>query len=493
MAAAPEHPETRALPGEYPGTDEVPAVNWPLLMRERIRSRIVGGERGRWVVLVTVLVGLFAAGFTITVLAVSVPTIADDLDSTETALSWIVTGPLLTFALCMPLFGKLGDIHGHRRLYLAGYLGFTLVTAVTAFAWSAETLIGLRVIAAFFGAATGPASMALIMHEFPERDRVKAMGWWSLVGAGAPVFGLVAGGPLVEAIGWRAIFVVQAPISALALVLAVVVLHETPRREREPIDLAGAAWLAAATISLLLAISRGSTWGWSSAGVLVLLAISPVALTMFVVTERRAASPLIPLELFSRPSFTPSLVAQFCSNFAYMGGFFITPLLMQDVFGWGLAATGYIMLCRPLSFSLSSPVAGYAATRTGERAAATVGTALVVASMVVFAVASDQLQTGLIVVALVLSGLGLGISAPSLMSSVANAVDSSDLGVANAAQAMVAQVGISVGIQVLVVVQDSASFATAYLVGGAVAVMGVVAASFVRSLDRASAGVAAPA
>jgi EmrB/QacA subfamily drug resistance transporter len=484
MPPPPDRRDARTLPGELPGTDEVPVVHWPRIWRDRVRRRVAAPERRRWVVLATVLLGLFATGFTITVLAVSVGTIAADLGTSETTLSWIVTGPLLTLAICMPVFGKLGDLHGHRRLYLGGYAGFTAVTAITAFAWDGSSLIALRMLGALFGAATGPASMALIMHEFPVRDRVQAMGWWSLVGAGAPVFGLVVGGPVVETIGWRAIFLIQAPVSALAVALAVVVLHETPRRPREPVDVAGAGLLALGMVALLLALSEGDRWGWTSPGVLGLLGLSPLALGGFVAVERRAASPLLPLEFFRRANFAPSLVAQFASNFAYMGGFFITPLFMQHQLGWGVSATGYAMLCRPLTFSLSSPFAGYLATRVGERAAAVFGTALVVASMGGFALAAAHDTVAAVFVALVLSGLGLGASSPSLVSSVANAVEPEDLGVANAAQVMVAQLGVSVGIQLMIAVQAGATFTAAYAVGGAVALLGVGAAARLRSLDR---------
>jgi len=481
------------FPGEAPGGEEVPAVDWPLLWRARLRRRVHDGDRARWWTLWTALAGLFATGFTITVLAVSLPDIARDLHSTETTLTWVVTGPLLTLALGMPLFGKLGDVHGHRRVYLVGFAAFTVLTLVTAFAWNAPALIVLRVVGALAGAATGPTSMALIMGAFPAEDRVKAMGWWSLVGAGAPVIGLVAGGPIVDAFGWRWLFVAQVPISALALLLGAMVLRETPRRPHETLDVAGAVFLAVATLCGLLAISRGAAWGWTAPVVVALLAVTPVSLALFVRAERRAPHPLLPLDLFGRPNVTPSLIAQFASNFAYMGGFIITPLLVQDVFGFSVTGTSLAMLVRPLTFSLSSPASGYLAVRVGERRASVVGTALVVASMSVFAVAANASLLPLVFVAMFLSGLGLGASQPSLISSVANAVDARDLGVANAAQTMITQIGVVVGIQVLSTVHDAATFSAAYLAGAVVACLGVVGAAFVRSARRAEAVQVAPA
>jgi EmrB/QacA subfamily drug resistance transporter len=473
---------------EYPGGEEVPAVAWPMLLRERLGRHVRESDRYRWWVLWTALAGLFATGFTITILAVSLGDVARDLGASETALTWTVTGPFLALALSMPLFGKIGDVRGHRRVYLLGLAGFTVATFLTALAWDGASLIAIRSLGAIPGAATGPASMALIMRAFPEEDRVKAMGWWSLVGAGAPVLGLVAGGPLVDAIGWRAIFLVQTPLALIALLVAIPILHETPRLAREPIDYRGALTLAAATLSALLGLSVGSQIGWTHPFVLALFALAPLTVAAFVVIERRAAHPLLPLRFFAQRNFTASLVAQFMSNFGYMGGFIITPLLMEDVFGFTVAATSLAMICRPLSFSLSSPVAGYVAVRVGERSASLLGCALVVVSMGCFAAGAASETLALVFVALVLSGLGLGTSQPSLISSAANAVDAASLGVANAAQVMVTQIGVVAGIQVLSAVQgggsSTGSFTVAYLAGGAVAVLGILGAAFVQSADR---------
>jgi MFS family permease len=161
---------------------------------------------------------------------------------------------------------------------------------------------------------------------------------------------------------------------------------------------------------------------------------------------------------------------------------------MERVFGFTVAATSLAMICRPLSFSVSSPVAGYVAVRVGERRASVLGCLLVVVSMGCFALGASTETLALVFGALVLSGLGLGTSQPSLITSAANAVETESLGVANAAQVMVTQIGVVAGIQVLSTIQgggsSTGSFTLAYLVGGIVAVVGIVGAAFVQSADR---------
>jgi len=480
----PDRSEPQSFVGEAPGGDEVPVVGWPFLFEHRIR-RLRDGQRSHWLVLVAVLTGLFATGFSITIIAVSLPRVAHDLHTSAADLTWVVTGPLLGLALMMPLFGKIGDTRGHRRVYLLGFAGFTVGAALTALAWNGPALIAIRTIGSLPGAAIGPASMALIMQAFPEEDRVKAMGWWSLVGAGAPVIGLVAGGPVVDAFGWRAIFVAQVPLSMLALGLAAFVLRETPRREHEPLDLAGAFALAVATVSALLVLTVGARIGFGSPIVVGLAILAPVALWRFVIIEQRAPRPLLPLRFFQARDFTASLVAQFCANFAYMGGFIVTPLLVQSRFGFTVAATSWAMACRPLTFSLTAPASGYLAARIGERRAGVIGTSLLVTSMAMFVVASSADAVGFVFAGLALSGLAMGTSMPSLVTVVANTVETGDLGVANAAQQMVGQIGTVAGIQLLSTIQggsDSAlPFAAAYVAGGVVAVFGVVATTFIRA------------
>lgn len=478
----------RPLVGEIPGGSETPSVAWSLLLRDRVRRRVHGSDRYRWWVLASVLSGMFAAGFSFTILAVSLPEIARDLGGSETALTWAISGPLLTFAISMPLLGKVGDVYGHRRVYLVGLFAFVVFTGLSAFAWSVPSLITIRTIAGIEGAATGPASMALINRAFTPADRVKAMGWFSLVAAGAPVIGLVAGGVIIDAFGWRTLFLLQLPLAGFALLVNAVVLRETPRQARERIDVAGAAALALAAVSALVFLERGHAWGFGHPLALAAAALAPLGALAFVRAERRANAPLVPLEFFRRRNFSAPLVAQFFGNVAYMGGFIITPLLMQHVFGYTVTGAALAVMWRPLAFSISAPVAGYAATRIGERVSAVGGEAAIAVSLLVMAAGASDHSVALVVLGLVVSGVGMGVASPSLQSSVANAVDEEHLGIAGAAQQMVFTVGASAGIQLLSVLlggsREASAFTGAYVVGALVGAVAVGGALFVRSLER---------
>ena len=208
----------RTLSLDAAGVDELGVVPWPILLRRRLAARI-GIER-QWAVLWVVLGGLFTVSFTITILVVSLQRIADEFDASVGLLNWAITGPMLAFGVVGPAFGKAGDLWGHKRVFVTGLLVAGAFAALTALAWNAASMITFRILSASAGSACGPSAMAYINRLFDAETRVKPLGYWSFVTAGAPVLGVVAGGPLVESVGWRAIFAIQAPLCLVGVVVA---------------------------------------------------------------------------------------------------------------------------------------------------------------------------------------------------------------------------------------------------------------------------------
>lgn len=490
------HPSGRARRDEVvveaPGVDEVAVAPWPLLYRIRRRLRERSVPSNRWAVLAVVLVGLFTVSVTITLLAVSQVDIADDLDTSTTTIAWIITAPMLAFGIIGPAAGKAGDLFGYKKVFCIGLAGAGVFALATAFAWDAGSLILFRTLSAGFGSATGPAAMAIINRMFDNDERVRALGFWSFVSAGAPVLGVVIGGPLVETVGWRVIFLVQAPLCALGFVVALLLLPETERGERSRFDWAGAVLLGVSVTALLLGVNRGAVWGWTSAGVLAAFVASPLALAGFVAVERRVPEPLMPLAWLRERNVVGPIGSQTLTNFAYMGGFILTPVLLEEGLGYGTAAVGLLIIARPLAFSLTAPTASVVTVRVGERVAGVAGAAVVAVSMVVLALVGQGTSAAVIVAGLALSGIGLGMSSPAMTATVANAVDESDLGVAAAMQQLMTQVGAVVGVQVMQTVQTLTedrsgfveSFGNAYLVGAAVCVLGAVAAVVIQPAVR---------
>ncbi len=457
--------------------------------RERVRT----SPSYRWWALVVLLLGFFSTGVSITILTAVLPSIARQFHVADHTIAWVVTGPMLVFGILMPTFGKAADLYGRKRVYLWGWALSTAFAGLAALSWSAGSLIALRFLGAAAGAATGPATMALILAAFPPSERVKAMGWWSFAGAGAPVIGLVAGGPLIAVFGWRWIFGIQPPLAVPGLLLAWLVLRPDKPVGHPNFDIAGSAFLGGSMGALLFGLNRvGATAGWVRPDVLVPIALVPVLGALFVRAERRAAEPLLRLDYFRRRNVALPTAIQGISVIPYMGTFFLAPFLFQEVLGYSTSRTALVLVGRPLANSIMSALAGYVAVRVGERFTAVAGMTVMAAGLLLFARVGAASSMPFVVVALVLTGIGLGLSTPGLVSSVANAVAERDFGAIAAAQEMALMVGNVLGMQGLQTVQairaravgTVAGYHDAFAVGAVLAIVAMVLSFGVRSMHR---------
>lgn len=456
--------------------------------RERVRS----SERYRWWALVVLLLGFFSTGISITILTAVLPTIADEFGVGDHTIAWVVTGPMLVFGVFMPSMGKAGDLFGRKRVYLLGWTFSVLFSGLAALSWSAGALISFRLLAACAGAATGPASMALILSAFPPGERVKAMGWWSFAGAGAPVIGLVVGGPLVDLVGWRWIFGIQPPLAVPAVVLAWWVLRPDMPQKRPTFDVKGSVLLGLTMGSLLYGLNQVAAGDWSRPAVVVPLLLVPAFGVAFVGVERRHADPLLHLEYFKRRNVAVPMVLILLGHIPYMGTFFLSPFLLHDVLGYDNARTAFALVPRPLANSLASAAAGYLAIRFGERSTTVGGMAALAGGLSVLTVVGPSSSFGHIVLALVLTGIGMGLSLPGLVSSIANSVSERDFGATSAAQEMLMMVGMTLGMQGMQTIQamrervvgEAASYQDAFLVGAMIGVVAAALAFTVRSMHR---------
>jgi len=473
------HPREQLRPAEPQGTARG-APWW-----ERVRERAAASERYPWIVTVTLLFGMFWVASTITILAVSRPAIGEDLDASVGGLVWLISGPTVAFALIGTTAGKLGDLHGHRRAYLLGMSGAAVFALLSAMAWSGASLIAFRVLGAALGAVAGPCSLAIINRLFRPSERSKALGFWSLVIAGGPVVGLVLGGPLVEAVGWRVIFWAQAPLIAVSVAVSFVLLPRTERRDDVHFDLRGQAVLFLTLGALFWGIDRSAVWGFTHPSVLGSFAVVPFAAWWFARIERRVEHPLIPTHWFTRRAFAVPVFVSFFLMFGYMGGFTLTPKMLDELRGMSPETISLVMIPRPLTFAIAGPVAGMLAARVSARSTVVAGMASLVLSMGLFAAVAADPGTGAVLVALTLSGIGIGASQPRVAASVANAVDDEDLGIAGATQQLFSQVGTAMGMNVLEAVQVATrptvgvggSYRLAFGVGGVLSLVGLVLAT----------------
>lgn len=441
------------------------------------------------------MLAVTAFGSLMTLVTVALGEMGEELGASRATMTWAITGLMLAMVVVTPMAGTLGDVHGHRKVMLAGLVGGAAATALCGIAWNASSLIAFRVLFGVCAALVNPNAMSLMMHAYGPERRATAVGWFQFAVTGAPTIGLVIGGPLIDAFGWRVVFFSFAGVSLVAFAVGLPSLRPIPRQEGRPLDIVGALLLGFGVLFALLAITRvtgairsdGAVAALTDLGALIFAVLSAATLRAFVVVERRVAFPMIKLAYFGRRNFTLPLVSSSAVQFAYMGGFVITPALLEDHYGWMIGSIALLMMPRPGAFSIASLIGGWAPSRVGFRLPVVAGALFMMMSMVFFALAApitSGLGIAFIVVGLILSGTASGVSQPAIAALSVASVDEADMGVANGMNQQITWVGIVAGIQTMnVLIGDNASttrFVGTYMVGLAVAALGLFAALAVR-------------
>ena len=474
---------------EQAGVDEISVVPWTQMIPRRIARKV--GLTRKWATFIVVLAGLFTTSSTITVLVVSLETIAKDLNSSVSVLNWSITGPMLAFGVVGPAYGKIGDLYGHKKVYVYGLFFSGVFALATVFAWNAPSMVFFRLMSAVCGSATGPAAMAYINRLFDPQERVRPMGLWSFTTAGAPVLGVVFGGPLVESIGWRMIFVIQAPLLVGASLLAWNLLPQTSRMKNVKFDVWGSVTLGFGATLLLLTINRGHSWGWTSPAILGFGAFAIASLWVFIRVEKKAEAPLLPLEWLKNGNIVLPILIQALLNFAYMGGFIVVPQMLERGLGMTTAHIGLLVIARPLTFSIIAPLASFFTMRVGERVSGVIGATGILGSMLLLSSIRGGASDLVVIIGLGLSGLGFGIAGPALTALVSNAVDDDSVGVAGAMQQLLSQMGAVLGSTVMISIQESTSgsgliesYSYGLLAGALTAIVAIALATKLTPTDR---------
>jgi MFS family permease len=452
------------------------------------RAAYAADPRYRWRVLAVLMVGVFSSAFPTTLLSASLPLIRDDLRTTLGVITWVSTAPALAFAVGMPFFGKLGDLHGHRRTFILGFLGVAATALGTALSWNAASLITIRTVGQLSGAATSTAAFALIAATFEREERAKAIGMYTSVLALSPVIAVVAGGPLIEQFGWRLLFVAQAVPAVLASIVAIPVLPETDRRPAERFDVPGALTLGLGVTSILFAVNRAKPWGWDHPLVLGSTLLGPVLLALFVKVERHTTTPLLPLDYFRRRNFSTPIATNMLVQFAYIGGFTVAPFMVKALFGYSTYKTALVVAVRPVLFSVGSSLAGRHDERYGPRPIQIIANTVLATGTLLTAFAAWHRSIGLTLLSLAVVGFGVGYGRPANTAAVANAVDTGDVGIATGVHNMASSLGGATGTTVcLAIVGESGEpgvFALAALACVAATVVSILTGGMIESRER---------
>ncbi|MGX1489970.1 DHA2 family efflux MFS transporter permease subunit [Streptomyces tendae] len=395
------------------------------------------------------LLGMLLAALDQTIVSTALPTIVSDLGGLE-HLSWVVTAYLLASTAATPLWGKLGDQYGRKRLYQIAIVIFLIGSALCGMAQDMTQLIAFRALQGLGGGGLIVLSMAIVGDIVPPRERGRYQGLFGAVFGATSVLGPLLGGVFTEHLSWRWVFYVNLPVGAVALIVIALVLHIPRRSTKHVIDYLGTVLIAAVATGLVLVASLGgTTWGWGSAQIVALAVASVMLAFVFVAVERRAAEPVLPLKLFRVRTFTLSAVISFIVGFAMFGAMTYLPTFLQVVQGISPTLSGVHMLPMVAGMLLSSTGSGQIVSRTGRwKVFPIAGTGVTAVGLLLLHQLDAGSSTALMSVYFFVFGLGLGLVMQVLVLIVQNAVPYEDLGVATSGATFFRSIGASFGVAI---------------------------------------------
>jgi EmrB/QacA subfamily drug resistance transporter len=389
----------------------------------------------RWLALLVLCLGDLMIVLDVTIVGVALPSIRADLGFSEESLAWVVNAYLITFGGFLLLGGRLGDLFGHRTLFLAGVALFTAASAVCGFANSQAMLVAARAVQGVGGAVVSAVALSLMMTLFTEpTERAKAMGVFGFVASGGGSLGVLLGGILTDALDWHWIFLVNVPVGILVIVLTLVVI--SPGRvaaAAQRLDVAGAATVTASLITAVYAIVNGNEVGWLTGRTLGLLALSSVLLVVFLVIEARVQSPLVPLRLFRLRNIAVSNSVGVLWAGAMFAWFFLTALYLQLVLGYsplqvGLAFLPGNLIMGAMSIGLSARLV----LRFGIKPPLTAGLLLAALGLLLLARAPVDGSFAVDVFpSMILLGLGAGMAFNPVLLAAMSDVEPTEAGLAS--------------------------------------------------------------
>ncbi len=412
-------------------------------------------DRRSWIGLGLLATAQFMVVLDASIVNIALPEIGRGLHMAPAGLAWIITAYVVAFGALLPLGGRLADLLGRRRLFVIGVSLFSLASLVAGLAPSGAVLIGTRAVQGVGAALLAPAALSLVTTLFREgAERTKALSIWGAVAAGGGAAGVLLGGLLTGAFGWRSVFLINIPVG-------IVVVATIRRYVDEPVrtggaltlarfDLPGAVTVTGGLVALVTALSQGGTWGWTSPVTLGLFAVAAALLAAFVVVEKRSSDALVPPRLFSVRTVSAGNLVMLLMGAAMLGVFYFLSLYEQIVLGYGAVAAGISQLPLALALIVAAGLAAPLMGRFGTRAVLAGGLTAFAAGLGWFSLAGvggsflvDVLGPSLLV------GLGLGAAFVPVTSLAVSGVPAHDAGVAGGLVNTSQQIGGAIGLAAL--------------------------------------------
>ena len=408
------------------------------------------GSSLRWWILLTVIVGTFLGRMDQTVVNLALPKIINDFGITVTAAGWIATAYILANAVFVPIWGKLGDTIGRKKVYMLGFSIFIFGSVLAGLAWNLSSMIIFRVIQAIAGSADYPTAMAILAVTFRQgKERAQALGLWSSSFAAAAVFGPLIGGPLIDHFGWRSVFLINLPIGIIGMIMAWHFINESRSDQNNTyFDWWGSLTLGGMLSALVLVLDQGPTWGWMSVPALVCYFSIVFLLGLFIKLEKNAKDPIVDLRFFKIPAFVNTLVNNFIIFMGMMGGIFLIPIFAQTFLGYDATQSGYLFIPMAAALMLAAPIGGALTGRVESRFVIFWSTLVAAVGIFFFSYLDPKSGPLAIIIPLAIMAFGMGFGMAQRTNVIASVVNPNEIGIASSILALARNIAGAFGIAI---------------------------------------------
>ena len=414
-----------------------------------LASRVNDSNVKMWT-LIAACFALFMAMLDNLVVNIAMPTIAKDLDASNTQLQWIVSAYTLVFASLQITAGGLGDRLGRKRWFLIGLTVFTATSFVAAFSQNIEMLIILRAVQGLGAAIIMPLSLSIISNAFPPEERGRAVGIWSAISVSAIALGPVVGGLLVEYASWHWVFLINVPIGVIAWLVTSAVVRESRDESGEvATDFFGTALITGAIGTLTYGLIEAGNRGWSDPLIVTMLALAVILGSSFIYIESKVEKPMVPLRFFRSGNFTGANIDSFMISFMIAGIAFFMTLYQQNVHGFSAVRTGLALLPMVLTMMAFSPIGGTLINKVGPRKLISFGMIVSGIGGLLLTMADVDASYWRLVPGFVVLGFGMSFIWAPMTTAMLNSVDSSKSGVASAINGAIREIGTAFSIAFL--------------------------------------------
>lgn len=411
------------------------------------------GGSHHWIILFLISLASFMGALDATIVNISLPTMAQYFKSDVATVSWVSMAYLLILSSTLITFGRVADIRGYKKIYLIGFATFTLGSLLCALSNNIYLLIGFRVLQGIGAAMLQAIGGAMIVRYMPEKSRGIAIGVLTTSAAVGLAAGTPLGGLICQLSSWHWIFIINIPVGIIAIIIGISVLPGDARENRKgQFDILGASLLLVALVSFIFFLNMGNNLGWLSWGILIAIIISVAAWAGFIFNEKRARFPLIDINLFRNRNITLAVIVALLILLIGQGSWYAFPFYLELGKGFATNIAGLILLVPTIFMMICGPLAGLFSDRIGSRPVCVLGSIVIIAAFLMFALMGTETSLYYIIIALALEGIGIGLIMPANFNFIMGMSARGSEGIMNSLVTTVRNVGAVLGIALFTII-----------------------------------------